>query len=197
MLERINGLGPDSVENLGIFTIEEEAELFRLLLKVAENNQFTPSQRTFEALHFASGSRTAVEVLITDGNGRVLLVDRHDELWDGWHVLGGYIPANAASISEACARVAKREVGQEVKFEFVLATYKWKPGEHPYGFPTSIVCVCTISDPTKIATADTRRWFDAEDVPAQKEFLAPCHHAFVDEFFRMENNRESLDLEIG
>ncbi|MEK7195614.1 MAG: NUDIX hydrolase [Patescibacteria group bacterium] len=118
-----------------------------------------------------------MEVLV-EKDGKVFLVHRVDEHWNGWHIPGGYIPCNAQSIDDAYNRVVKRELGYKVHLKKILEVYKWKPGEHRYGFPTSIVCVC---EPLgEIKETETARFF--EHVP--DGFLADCHRQFVDKYFQ-------------
>lgn len=160
---------------MGEWTSERIARFREDLKDIGRNNHFLPDG-TFKDFHGAHGSQTAVEVLV-EKDDRVFLVHRVDEDWNGWHIPGGYIQSKAESIADACNRVAEREFGSAVRFKHMLHVYKWKPGEHPYGFPTSIVCLC---EPLgKIQETETARFFDN----APDGFLAPCHKQFVELYF--------------
>ena len=163
------------------WTPERTKRFIEDLKDIAANNRFLP-EGTFEAFHGAWGSFAAVEVLV-EKDGRVFLVHRVDKHWNGWHIPGGYTHSMAESIEDACNRVATREFGCPVRFKRVLHVYKWKPGEHPYGFPTSIVCLC---EPLgEIQETETARFFD--HVP--DGFLADCHYLTVSVFIAPAQQR--------
>ncbi len=81
----------------------------------------------------------AAEVLITRNGKDFLLTERHDKFWDGWHIPGGFLIAKE-KIEEACNRLAKKELGISVNFQYILSTYTWP--DHPYANAISLICVC-------------------------------------------------------
>lgn len=157
------------------WTPERVGGFLRDLREIAANNNYLP-EGTFEAFHAAHGSMAAVEVAV-EKDKKIFLVHRTDERWNGWHIPGGYIQSQDESVEAACNRVAEREIGCRVRLKRILEVYKWKPGNHPYGYPTSIVCVC---EPlSEIETSDSRKFFGR----APDHFLADCHRQFVEKYF--------------
>jgi len=81
----------------------------------------------------------AVEVLVTRNGKDFLLTERHDKFWNGWHIPGGFLLVKE-NIEEACNRLATKELGINVNFQYILSTYTWL--NHPYANAISIICVC-------------------------------------------------------
>lgn len=81
----------------------------------------------------------AVEVLITQNGKDFLLTYRKDENWDNWHIPGGFM-FPCEQVEEACRRVAKRELGIDIKFVKLLMTHAWQTNDH--GTALSLLCVC-------------------------------------------------------
>lgn len=88
----------------------------------------------------------AVEVLVTNDGTDFLLTMRQDEHWNGWHVPGGYVGCGEP-LSDACRRVAKRELGIDVQLQRILHAFNWS--DHPYAQTVSIVCCCSTSETPK------------------------------------------------
>jgi len=85
----------------------------------------------------------AVEVLISNDGQDFLLTMRQDEHWNGWHIPGGYVGCGE-SLSDACQRVARRELGIEVELQRIEHAFSWT--DHPYAQTVSIVCCCSTSE---------------------------------------------------
>jgi ADP-ribose pyrophosphatase YjhB (NUDIX family) len=112
----------------------------------------------------------AVEVLVTRSGREVLMTYRDDDDWTGWHVPGGFVGCGEA-VETACGRIARRELGVDVRTERILGAFTWP--DHPYAHAVSLLCVCT-----------------APGTPAAGEFFSSvpepvvAHHAeFVARFF--------------
>lgn len=93
---------------------------------------------TWQTMQFILPTPTT-EVLLTSNGKDVLLVDRHDEYWDGWHIPGGFMIAGD-SIEKACKSVAKRELGIDIKLIKIIDALAWL--NHPYGNPVCNLCHC-------------------------------------------------------
>jgi len=88
----------------------------------------------------------AVEVLLTNDGADFLLTMRQDEHWNGWHVPGGYVGCGEP-LSDACRRIAQRELGIDVQLRRILHAFNWI--DHPYAQTVSIVCCCSTSQTPK------------------------------------------------
>ncbi len=88
----------------------------------------------------------AVEVIVTTNGKNFLLTDRHDADWNGWHIPGGYLQYRE-SIPDACARIAKKELGIEIAFDRLIDAFMWP--DHPYSSALSLVCICKASADVK------------------------------------------------
>jgi ADP-ribose pyrophosphatase YjhB (NUDIX family) len=97
----------------------------------------------------------AVELVIEDEHGGVLLTHRKDEHWDAWHIPGGFM-SPGESFQAACSRTARRELGVDVTFSCVIDVASWS--NHPYVNMISLFCRATI---------------DRGGVPADGSFFAP------------------------
>jgi hypothetical protein len=127
-------------------------------------------------------SGAAVEVIAYQADGRFLLVHRSDQHLEGWHIPGGFMRTES-SLREACeVHLAKDGVSRQVTRIQTIGVYKWRHNEHPFGYPTSIVCACTLDSP--VEGTDKYRWF--EKVPARMLSGAPgsIHTDFLEHFIK-------------
>jgi len=113
-----------------------------LTAKIKKENLLIPNMPLpiWYAVHSILALPT-VEIIMTRNGKDFLLAYRKDEYFDGWEIPGGFI-GYKESLSEACVRIAKREVGLKPKFEKVITAEVWE--DHPYSSGVSIVCVCTV-----------------------------------------------------
>lgn len=82
-----------------------------------------------------------VEILVSDSEGAVLMVERQDPHWSGWHIPGGFLGCGE-SAADACSRVAQRELGIQIELDTIIDGFSWPEHEHPYGHVTSLICAC-------------------------------------------------------
>ena len=134
----------------------EQKELERLLeVVVSRDKGFIPDS-AYPLIHKLV-PWPAVEVLIYDDNGRFALTYRDDTHFKGWHIPGGYLKVNE-SYGEACDRIVRKEkVALGVAELKLIASHTWLAGEHPYGYPVSMVIACRATDET--VERDGLRWF--------------------------------------
>jgi hypothetical protein len=152
----------------------EEIKQLTKLLKHLKSEKLVPPNTPFEAWIAIQEivPTPAVEVLITRTGKDFLLVLRKDKHWNGWHIPGGFM-LYQESIEDACNRLAKRELGNAVKFEKVITAFMWP--DHPYGSPLSLVCQCKTSQKPK-----TGKFFT--NTPSN---MIPHHDKFIDEFLKL------------
>ncbi len=80
-----------------------------------------------------------VELVVTSDQGKsFLLTMRKDEHFDGWHFPGGFIGYNE-TFEQACQRIAKRELGVELKNIQFLNVLNYNHGEDPRGHLVALV----------------------------------------------------------
>ena len=152
---------------------QEEKKTFLDLIEKIKSENLLPPNMPFElwrGIHSIMNLPT-VEVLITKSGTDFLLVERHDDYWDGWHIPGGFL-LYKEPIEEACKRIAKKELGIDINLEGIVTAFTWP--DHPYGGTISIVCKCT-----------------CEGEPSQGQFFAtipdkmiPHHREFIQEFLK-------------
>jgi ADP-ribose pyrophosphatase YjhB (NUDIX family) len=119
---------------------DEFAELRRLLQKLLASGLRTPDlPHDLWLLLHALVPQPAVEIVVVRNDREVLLNRRQDEHWNGWEMPGGYLHYRE-SVADACARIARREIGVSVSLERIVTAYMWP--DHPYGSPLSVVCRC-------------------------------------------------------
>ncbi|HEY6879032.1 MAG TPA: NUDIX domain-containing protein [Polyangiales bacterium] len=123
-------------------TEEEILELARLLRKVSAEELGAPRlpKDVFLAMRGVITQPT-VEVLVTRDGRDVLLTPRHDRHWDGWHLPGGFVGVGE-SLEDACARIARRELGVGATMERLVGHYTWT--DHPYASALSLLCLCRL-----------------------------------------------------
>ncbi len=168
------------------------------LQAVLGNNRFWPDEKTFQLSHQIMPI-PATEVAVVQ-NGKLLLQYRLFDEWPipynnpGWYIPGGYVPWGA-SLEEACAVHLRKDLAGEQKRTgisqypntiklgppVVIGEKKWMPGEHPFGCPVSLICVCELIEGTIVET-DWLKWSD-QTVPTQ----VPHHQKFQDMVFAWIN----------
>ena len=128
--------------------LNQLAKLLEELYREMGPRQIVP-EKVWVPLHHAGLPAAAADMAITDGKGKFLLVKRTDGQFKGWEMIGGYFRRGDKSVEAACKRIAKRDGGVAVKFICVIDVYKWPDGEHPYGAPISVVCLCKLTGRVK------------------------------------------------
>lgn len=163
------------------------AEFKEGLKEVVANRGYIPDQESYN-LFQKIVPWPATEVCLTNPNGQLLLRYRDDQWWKGWHIIGGFIRAHER-LADACRRHLAGD-GVGVSFDLIdecAFIQKWMPGEHPFGFPISIGCVCvTMED---VPETDVLLWTDE---PVETEVTH--HYNFQRQFFRWwkQNGAQAL-----
>lgn len=123
----------------GTLSEAEIEELARLLRRLSESGQGAPRlpAPVFYALKGVV-AQPVVELLLRR-DGAVLLTYREDANWRGWHLPGGFVGVGE-SLEAACSRLAKAELGIDVRLEGILGHMSWD--DHPYASPVSLLCSC-------------------------------------------------------
>lgn len=171
-------------------TFEEKMNLKHGLTLVRDDRRFWPDEETFQLSHQILPVPATEVAVVKDG--RLLLQYRTFAEWQapynrpGWYIPGGYVPWGA-SLKESCLTHLKKDLVGEYKRTgidggdlstiklsepVVIGTKKWMPGEHPFGCPVSLICVCEIQEGDIIET-DWLKWSPATiptDVPLHQKF---------------------------
>jgi ADP-ribose pyrophosphatase YjhB (NUDIX family) len=128
-------------------TADELEGLARLLRKLAVEGLGTPRlpKEVFSAFQGVVTQPT-VEVLVTRSGSDVLLTQREDKNWHGYHLPGGFVGVGE-SVEAACDRVARRELGASATLQRIVGSYAWS--DHPYASPLSLLCLCTLDGPPR------------------------------------------------
>lgn len=132
-----------------------------------EKHEYLP-ENYFRKLHGVA-SMWATELVLTRGTGaqKEVLLKKYDggaEVFQGmWHIPGGYNMYNEPDVQTTCSRVAKRELGVDVKYNKVYDIYKWKNNEHPYGHPLSLYLDC--SPVGEVGETDALKYFPIANLP--------------------------------
>ena len=136
----------------------EAVELARLITKVVEDdNGFIPDEAYIPVHRLVPWS--AVEVALVNDAGSILLEHRKFDIWPatmskklgkmwneikGWYVPGGYIKPEQ-SFENACREhLIKDGIMADFEFLGVAGVDRWMIGDHPFGTPISIVCICKV-----------------------------------------------------
>lgn len=116
----------------------EIAALAGEIRRLGESGKAIP-RLPFEVLQALRGlvPLPVVELGIVGQRGGLLLTWREDENWRGWHFPGGFM-APWESVSEACKRIARSEVGADFVLEGIAGVESWP--DHPYAAAVSILC---------------------------------------------------------
>ncbi|MSR85699.1 NUDIX domain-containing protein [Candidatus Uhrbacteria bacterium] len=159
--------------------IVEQHELARLLEKIVREDGFIPDV-AYRAFHKLV-PWPAVEVLIYDDEGRFLLSHRDDD-FKGWHIPGGFMRVRE-TYQAACDRnVRKERIAETVTNLQLMATHTWGEGEHPFGYPISLIIACQVVG--EVVERDDLKWFRRipPDIIAQQhpKFLAHFKEWFRD-----------------
>lgn len=154
---------------------QEEKALAGSLQKIIDHDYWFPDA-VFRLFHRVV-SRFAIELVIVRDK-KVLLAKYHGkdapEFEGMWHLPGGYDRADE-DFSETASRVAKRELGADVRFVKILGIYKWAKGEHPWGGrPISAFAIVEPKGP--LPENDEMSFFPLSALP---EGMLQCHRRFL------------------
>lgn len=134
------------------------------------------SPTEFESI-YSKVPRLCVDLLIQSEKG-ILLILRKKHGWVGqWHLPGGTVLYREA-ISDTAVRLAREEVGTEIKIEKLLGYVEFPSEVHErgYGYSVSLVLLCRPERDDFPLTDGEREmgWFKSwpeKMVTEQKEFL--------------------------
>ena len=125
----------------------------------------------------------AVELVIEDERGQILLTRRDDEHWHGWHVPGGFM-APGESIQQACTRVARRELGIDVWYKEIIDVVAWP--SHPYVNMVSLFCKCAVG--WEVKDGRSAMWGQPKDgtffAAPPTDGMIPVHAGFIEHRLR-------------
>lgn len=167
------------------FTAAESRRLLALLDRLRSAGGSIPNmpEPIFRALR-GIVALAAVELVITESGADVLLTRRDDGDWRGWHLPGGFVAPNE-SMSDACNRIARRELGIAVTLTRILTAEGWR--DHPYASVVSIACECRPLD----------RPGDGRFFRNMPDDLLLQHRPFVASFFAASRVGGSLKSQPG
>ncbi len=151
----------------------DQAELVRLLRHVVEEDGGFIPDVAYRQLH-GIVPWPAVEVLIYDQEGRCLLTYRDDD-FKGWHIPGGYMKPGEGYLDACHRHVRKENIVRDLKYALLIASYAWRHGEHPFGYPLSLICACRAEG--EISERPDLKWF--REIPHD---LIPQHRPFLKYF---------------
>lgn len=171
------------------WTPDESNALTTALERVLAENRFWPEQVHHNLINQIV-PLAATEVAVVK-DGKLLLQYRLFDEWPepynkpGWYIPGGYCfwPEN---MHKTCVTHLQKDLRGEYKrvgIEFdlnsiqlaepvVVAEKKWMPGEHPFGCPISMICVCELLAGDIVET-EWLKWTNttvATDVPWHRVF---------------------------
>ena len=182
------------------WTADETETLIRLLEKVKADGGWWPSEACMRAAHGAM-SAWAPEIVITKPYGILgriqwiigwtcgaliglhpiskILLTTYDggieEFRGKWHIPGGYGTIADESVYDACSRIAKKEIGVDVRYiKAVPHPHLWRPGEHPYGRPLSLYS--WVRPKQEIVETPSRRFFGPNELPKN---ILEVHRTFI------------------
>lgn len=177
------------------WTEAEVLYLWSCLKKVRDDRRFWPDEQTFQLSHQILPVPASEVAVVKDG--KLLLQFRTFAEWPapynkpGWYIPGGYVPWGA-SLQESCLIHLKKDLvgeckrtgldgdyvsGIKLSEPVVIGTQKWMPGEHPFGCPVSLVCVCELQEGDIVET-DWLKW-SSVTIPTD----VPLHQKFQDAVF--------------
>ncbi len=182
------------------FTEAESKEFIRLLKKIQENGYWTPHEVWLETLR--TFARYAFELVIIDHKNEIprILMTRYTGNTMPAHKGRFHIPGGFAllkeSVEETCSRIARGELGVDVKFQGLLGIHKWSLNESPSGaLPLSIYSSCKPFN--KIALSESCRFFTREEMLALSatDMVAfHPHRAFVDRYLQQLESNHAVSL---
>lgn len=160
----------------------------KALREIADDpKHFIPDQESYELLHKLV-PWPASEVCLVNDRGELLLHYREFTEWPGkfgeikgWYIPGGYIKAGKM-LQEWCQfHLEKDGVVADIEFIDTAGVLLWNAGEHPFGNPLSIVCVCKLIGAPSFREGDEGnfKWVDKK-----LETLVPNHTRLQDIFFK-------------
>lgn len=114
--------------------------------------------------------RVAADTII-EKDGRVALVKRGQEPFQGMWVLPGGHVETGEQVREAAVREAREETGLEIEVEELHGIYD-EPGRDPRGPVITVVYVCSTEKEELEADtdADEARWFSLDELPEEMGF---------------------------
>ena len=166
------------------------------LEEIIQDRGFIPDQESFELFQKVV-PWPATEVCLVNARGELLLQLRHFKEWPGasgeindWHIPGGYMKTTG-TIEDWCRKHLAKD-GVVAEFEYsgeIAGILKWAPGEHPFGFPLSVNCVCRLVGPIAFrpGTEQDFRFVD-KVVPT----TVPNHTKLQEMFFWWRNHNLHL-----
>lgn len=137
MKKKFKNLSPRKAKLLGNL-LDEVAAIVR------KKVEHPIPKEAFEPLHRVV-PYPAIDIVILDKRGRLLMVYRDDKYFKGWELVGGYGHWYEKTLAEWCNRLTMRDIGAHVKLLGFTGIHKWKPGEHAHGAPISIVALCKLA----------------------------------------------------
>ncbi|MEK7193250.1 MAG: NUDIX domain-containing protein [Patescibacteria group bacterium] len=168
------------------FSPEQGAALEFALMRVEEDSGFWPTQKSFELVHSIEPSFAAELIILRkndEGENEILLTIYHNRKahyldFEGkWHAPGGWVKCGDEDFNDACERIAERELTCNVNFIRKLGDYWWKPEEHPYGRPLSLLMLCEVEGAVDIH--GECKFFPVKNLP---ENTIEVHRKFIEEF---------------
>jgi len=120
-----------------------------------------------------------VDLLIADGDGRILLIRRRNPPL-GWALPGGFVDYGE-SCETAAVREAKEETSLDVRLIRQFHTYS-EPGRDPRRHTISVVFVAAVVGGRLQAADDAldAAWFGRDSLP---DHVAFDHRAILDDYF--------------
>lgn len=105
-----------------------------------------------------------VDAVITDDEGRVLVMERGTEPFRGTWVLPGGLVDPGETVEQACIREVREELGLEVKLTGLIGIYS-EPGRDPRGSFVSIAYRAEVVNgiPTVTSEARAHRWLEPDE----------------------------------
>ncbi|MDY6777755.1 MAG: NUDIX hydrolase [Candidatus Nanohaloarchaea archaeon] len=124
--------------------------------------------------------RVAADLVIRDGEGRIVLIRRKFEPFeDTWCLPGGHVEEDE-QVRDAAVREAREETGLDIEIQDILGVYD-APERDPRGPVISIVFIADATGGTLRAETDAEeaRWFALNDLPDELGF---DHETILDDF---------------
>lgn len=119
-----------------------------------------------------------VDVIIDNGDGRVLLIERR-HVPEGWALPGGFVEVGE-TVEAAAIREAKEETGLDVQLVRQYHVYS-DPARDPRGHTVAVVFVGrSTGTPSAGDDAKAARWFERGHLPK----LAFDHAQILSDYFR-------------
>ncbi len=125
-----------------------------------------------------------VDAVITDDEGRILIMERGTEPFKGTWVLPGGLVDPGETVEAACAREVEEEVGLQVRILRQVGIYS-TPGRDPRGSFVSIAFHAVVVGGSLQVTSEARahRWL----APGEVVEMGFDHGRMVEDFRRMHH----------